>query len=51
MDNLKPLNKLNVNGDIAEKWRDWKQTCKLFVIATKEHEKDENIWCAIFLQI
>ena len=38
MDNLKPLYALNVNGDIAENWRRWKQRWSLFVIASGAHE-------------
>ena len=51
MDNLKPLDALNLNGDIAENWRRWNQRWSLFVIASGEHEKGENIQCAIFLHM
>ena len=51
MDNLKPLDALNLNGDVAENWRRWKQRWSLFVIASGAHEKDENIQCATFLHM
>ena len=51
MDNLKPLDALNLNGDIAENWRCWKQRWNLFVIANGAHEKGENIQCATFLHM
>ena len=51
VENLKPLDTLNLNGDTAENWRHWKQRCNVFVIACGEHEKDENIQCTIFLQV
>ena len=51
MDNLKPLDALNLNGDIAENWRRWKQRRNLFVIASGAHKKSENIQCATFLHM
>ena len=51
MDNLKPLDAPNLNGDIAESWRCWKQRRNLFVFANGAHEKDENILCTTFLHM
>ena len=51
MDNLKPLDALNLEGDTAENYRCWKQKWSLFVIASDAHEKGENIQCATFLHM
>ena len=51
MDNLKPLDALNLNGDIAENWKYWKQRWSLFVIASGAHEKGENSQCTTFLHM
>ena len=51
MDNLRPLDALNLNRDIAENWRRWKQRWSLFIIASGIHEKGENIQCATFLHM
>ena len=51
MDNLKPLDALNVTGDVAENWRRWKQRWNLYSTASGASEKPESTQCAIFLHM
>ena len=51
MDDLKAIDALSLNDDIAENWRRWKQRWSLFVIASRAHEKGENIQCVTFLHM
>ena len=51
MNNLKPFGALNLNGDIAQNWRCWKQRWSLFAIASGAHEKGESIQCATFFHM
>ena len=51
MDDLKAIDALSLNDDIAENWRRWKQRWSLFVIASGAHEKVENIQCVTFLHM
>ena len=51
MDDLKAIDALSLNDDIAENWRRWKQRWSLFVIASGAHEKGENIQCVTFLHM
>ena len=51
MENLKPLNAINMTGDVAEHWRRWKQRWALYSKASGASSKPEEVQCAIFLHM
>ena len=51
MDTLKPPDALELRGNIAEKWRRWKQAWTLYAKASGAVTKPEDVQCAIFLHV
>lgn len=51
MDQLKPPNKLNFEGNTAENWRTWLQKFELYLVASGTSEKSGTIKCATFLHV
>ncbi|KAI2666787.1 Retrovirus-related Pol polyprotein from transposon 17.6 [Labeo rohita] len=51
MDQLKPPNSLDFEGNLAENWRTWIQKFDLYLIATGIAEKSDKVKCATFLHV
>ena len=51
MDKLSPPEALNLDGNIAENWRRWKQRFEIFSLASGLSEKDAGIQAAAFLHV
>lgn len=51
MEQLKPLNSLSFDGNLAENWRTWIQKFELYLIATGIAEKSKKVNCATFLHV
>ncbi|RXN08425.1 retrotransposon-like family member retr-1 [Labeo rohita] len=51
MDQLKPPNSLDFEGNLAEIWRTWIQKFDLYLIATGIAEKSDKVKCATFLHV
>ena len=51
MDKLSPPEALNLDGNIAENWRRWKQRFEIFSLASGLSEKDVGIQAAAFLHV
>ena len=51
MDKLSPPEALNLNGNIAENWRRWKQHFKIFSLASGLSEKDVGVQATTFLHM
>ena len=49
MEQLKPLDPMNLSGNVSDNWRKWKQRWNLYKVASGVNEKNEDIQCAIFL--
>lgn len=51
MDKLQPPGPLNLQGNLAENWRKWKQRFQLFSSASGLSEKDEKVQSATLLHV
>lgn len=51
MDQLKPANSLDFEGNLAENWRTWIRKFDLYLIATGIAEKSDKVKCATFLHV
>ena len=51
MDKLQPPGPLNLQGNLAENWRKWKQRFQLFSSASGLSEKDEKVKSATLLHV
>nr|XP_047123474.1 uncharacterized protein LOC124806518 [Hydra vulgaris] len=51
MEQLRPLEAMNLNGNVSENWRKWKQRWNLYKIASGVNDKNEDIQCATFLHM
>ena len=51
MDQLKPPEKLLFEGNLAEKWRKWKQGFELYCIASGADKKSEKLQAALLLHV
>ena len=51
MDQLSPPEALNLDSDIAENWRRWKQRFEIFSLASGLSEKDAGVQVATFLYV
>ena len=51
MDKLSSPEALNLNGNIAENWRQWKQRFEIFSLTSGLSEKDAGIQAATFLHV
>ena len=51
MDKLQPPGPLNLQGNLTENWRKWKQRFKLFSSASGLSEKDEKVQLATLLHV
>jgi hypothetical protein len=49
MDQFKPPSALNLEGNLSENWKRWKQRFELYMKATGTDEKDEEVKIAILL--
>ena len=43
MDRLKPLKPLNLDGNLLQNWKSWKQDFNLFMTAAEYDEKPDNV--------
>ena len=51
MEQLKPLNSLCFEGNLAETWRTWIRKFERYLITTGIEEKSEKVKCATFLHV
>ena len=51
MDQLSPPEVLNLDGNVAENWRRWKQRFEIFSLASGLSEKDAGVQAATFLHV
>ena len=51
MDQLSPPEALNLDGNIAENWRQWKQRFEIFSLASGLSKKDAGVQAATFLHV
>ena len=51
MDKLQPPGPLNLQGNLAENWRKWKQQFQLFSSASGLSEKDKKVQSAMLLHL
>ena len=51
MDRLSPPEVLNLDGNVAENWRRWKQCFEIFSLASGLSEKDAGVQAATFLHV
>ena len=49
MDRLKPPKPLNLDGNLLQKWKSWKQDFILFMTATEYDEKPDNVKSSLLL--
>ena len=51
MGQFKPLDPMNLSGNVSDNWQKWKQKWNLYKVASGVNEKNEDIQCAIFLHM
>ena len=49
MDKLKPLKPLNLDGNLLQDWKLWKQQFYLFMTATEYDKKPDNVKSSLLL--
>ena len=49
MDNIRPIDSLNLSGNISTNWQSWKQRWQPYTKASGVAAKSEDVQCAIFL--
>ena len=51
MEQLKPLDSMNLSGNVSDNWRKWNQRWNLYKVVSGVNEKNEDIQCGIFLHM